>query len=94
MEVADAALYVAILSEIGVVALAVTTNLNISFLRKPPADRDIVAKCTLLKLGQSSVTGEVSIFSDGIPEPVVHAVGTYAIPQSEPSSETNVEGTS
>ena len=37
MAVADAALYVAILGEIGIVPLAVTTSLTINFLRKPSA---------------------------------------------------------
>ncbi len=80
MEVADAALYVAILGEIGLVALAVTTNLNITFLRKPSSDKDIIATCKLLKVGKLLVIGEVSLFSDGSSEPVAHAVGTYAIP--------------
>ncbi len=35
MGLADCAIYVAILREIGLVALAVTTSLNINFLRKP-----------------------------------------------------------
>jgi uncharacterized protein (TIGR00369 family) len=80
MELADAVLYVAILNEIGLVALAVTTNLNINFLRKPAADRDIIAKCMLIKLGKTLAIGEVSIYSDGMSEPVAHAVGTYSIP--------------
>ncbi|MEO5740467.1 MAG: PaaI family thioesterase, partial [Vicinamibacterales bacterium] len=37
MTVADVALYVAILGEIGIVPLTVTTSLSINFLRKPPA---------------------------------------------------------
>jgi len=80
MEMADAALYVAILSEIGLVALAVTTNLNINFLRKPSSQKDIIARCNLIKVGKSLVIGDVSIYSDGFDEPVAHAVGTYAIP--------------
>lgn len=82
MEMADLALYVAILSEIGLVGLAVTTNLNINFLRKPSSDKDIIAKCNLIKIGKTLVIGEVSIYSDGFIEPVAHAVGTYAIPTS------------
>ena len=39
MAVADVALYVAILGEIGIVPLTVTTSLNINFLRKPSADK-------------------------------------------------------
>jgi uncharacterized protein (TIGR00369 family) len=80
MEMADAALYVTILSEIGLVALAVTTNLNINFLRKPSSEADILAKCKLIKLGKTLAIGEVTLYSDGLAEPVAHAVGTYAIP--------------
>src|SRR5690606_4638155 len=50
MTVADVALYVAILGEIGIVPLAVTTSLTINFMRKPPADRAIIGVCKLMKL--------------------------------------------
>ena len=80
MEMADAALYVAILGSIGLVALAVTTNLNINFLRKPRADRDIIADCRLIKLGKTLAIGEVFLYSDGDDQPVAHATGTYSIP--------------
>ena len=75
MEVADTALYVAILGELGLVALAVTTNLNINFLRKPAADKDIIAECKLIKLGKTLAVGEVTIYSEGNPDPVAHATG-------------------
>ncbi len=81
MAVADAALYVAILGEIGIVPLAVTTSLNVNFLRKPAADRDVVGVCRLLKLGKLLAVGEVTLYSDGNDDPVAHAVGTYAIPR-------------
>lgn len=80
MTLADLALYAAILGEIGQVALAVTTNLNINFLRKPAADRPVIAECRLIKLGKLLATGEVNLYSEGSDEPVAHAVGTYAIP--------------
>ena len=83
MSLADCAIYVAILREIGLVALAVTTSLNINFLKKPPAGRDLLGKCKLLKLGKSLAIGEVSIFSEGTDNPVAHAVGTYSIPRSK-----------
>ena len=83
MSLADCAIYVAILREIGLVALAVTTSLNINFLTKPPAGRDLLGKCKLLKLGKSLAIGEVSIFSEGTDNPVAHAVGTYSIPRSK-----------
>lgn len=81
MTVADVALYVALLGEIGIVPLAVTTSLSFNFLRKPPADRAIVGECRLLKLGRTLAVGEVTLYSEGIDEPVAHAVGTYAIPR-------------
>ncbi len=81
MTVADVALYVAILGEIGIVPLTVTTNLSINFMRKPSADRAIVGVCKLMKLGRTLAVGEVSLYSEGIPEPVAHVVGTYAIPK-------------
>jgi uncharacterized protein (TIGR00369 family) len=80
MTLADTGLYVAILASIGPVALAVTTNLNINFLRKP-AQRDLIAECRLIKLGRRLAVGEVAIWSDGeAKELVAHATGTYSIP--------------
>ena len=80
MTVADVALYVAILAEIGIVPLAVTTSLNVNFLRKPAADKDVIGVCTLMKVGKSLIVGEVALYSEGSDEMVAHAVGTYAIP--------------
>lgn len=85
MFVADVALYVAILGEIGIVPLTVTTSLNINFLRKPAANKAIIGKCKLIKVGRSLAIGEVSIYSEGAEgenDMVAHAVGTYAIPRS------------
>lgn len=82
MTVADVALYVAILGEIGIVPLTVTTSLTINFLRKPLASRDILGVCKLLKLGKTLAVGEVTLYSEGSDEPVAHAVGTYAIPRA------------
>jgi uncharacterized protein (TIGR00369 family) len=80
MATADVALYVAILAQIGIVPLAVTTSLNINFLRKPAADRDIIGHCKLIKLGKSLAVGEVALYSEGSADMVAHATGTYAIP--------------
>lgn len=80
MALADVALYIAILGEIGIVPLAVTTSLSFNFLRKPKAGRDLVGVCKLLKVGRTLAIGEVSLYSEGDDEPVAHAVGTYAIP--------------
>ena len=81
MTVADCALYVAILGEIGLASLTVTTSLTINFMRKPSSTKDIIAKCTLLKVGKSLVVGEVSLYSEGDEKAVAHVVGTYSIPK-------------
>lgn len=80
MSMADIALYAAILGEIGLVPLAVTTSLNINFLRRPSPDADVIAVCKLIKLGRTLAVGEVSLYSEGNEAPVAHAVGTYSIP--------------
>lgn len=80
MSLADCAIYVAVLREIGLVALAVTTSLNFNFLRKPVADKDILGVCRILKLGKTLAVGEVTIYSEGDDRPIAHSVGTYSIP--------------
>lgn len=86
MALADAALYTAILADLGLVAMAVTTNLNINFLNKPAKDKAIIAKCRLIKVGKTQVVGDVSLYSEGQESPVAHAVGTYALPQVQKST--------
>src|SRR5262252_4346689 len=81
MAMADTALYVALFGEIGIVPMAVTTNMNINFLRKPSGSAAIVAVCKLLKVGKSLAVGEVSLYSEGDDDPVAHVVGTYSIPR-------------
>ena len=77
---ADVAIYLAILSRIGEVALAVTTNASIDFMRKPAAGRDLLAECRILKLGRTLAVGECLIRSDGGTEPVARCSMTYSIP--------------
>ena len=76
---ADIGLYVAVLGQIGKVRLAVTTNLNINFLKKPPP-ADLIGEARLLKLGKRLAVGEVAIHSASEDDLVAHAVGTYSIP--------------
>ena len=77
---ADVALYLAILSRIGEVPLAVTTNASIDFMRKPEAGRDLLAECRILKLGRVLAVGDVLIRSDGGAAPVARCSMTYSIP--------------
>ena len=66
---------------IGPVAGALTTNLNINFLR-PPGPADLIADGRVLKLGKRLAVSEVLLFSEGQSEPVAHVTGTYSIPPS------------
>lgn len=79
MALADYAMYAVTLSMAGRVALAVTTNLNINFLRKP-GPRDVLAEARLLKLGKRLAVSEVVLRSEGESEAVAHVTGTYSIP--------------
>ncbi len=80
MTLADTALYGLVLSVLGMELLAVTSNLNIHFLRKPK-QADLIAEATLLRKGRRIVVGQVLMYSDGETEPVAHVTGSYSIPQ-------------
>ena len=77
---ADVAVYLMILSRLGPVALAVTTNCSMDFMRKPAAATDLIAETRLLKLGRVLAVGDVLMFSDGMETPVARASLTYSIP--------------
>jgi len=80
MALADCAMYVVLLSAIGPVGLAVTTNLNINFLRKGLAGQDVLAAAKILKLGKRLAVGEVTLLSGNSPDPIAHVTATYSIP--------------
>lgn len=84
MALADAAMFAAIMARLGRLEMAVTTNLNINFLRRP-APEDLVADAVILKLGKRLAVLDVSIFSGSEvdhsdAEPVAHVTGTYSLP--------------
>lgn len=76
---ADVAAYCVVLAHIGPVALAVTTSLNINFLRKPEPG-PLSCTCRLLKLGKRLAVIDASIFGADADELVAHATATYSIP--------------
>jgi uncharacterized protein (TIGR00369 family) len=82
MALADFAMYLAVLSAIGWVPLAVTTNFSINFLKKP-APRDLVAEARLIKLGKRLAVGEIGIRSEGDDDLVAHATSTYSLPSQQ-----------
>jgi acyl-coenzyme A thioesterase PaaI-like protein len=80
MGLADCAMYVVLLSAMGPVGLAVTTSLNINFLRKGAPGGDLARRGTALKLGKRLAVGEVSLLSGTSADPIAHATVTYSIP--------------
>lgn len=83
MAAADFAMYGVVLSLIGRVELAVTTNLSINFLRRPPPG-DVLAKARILKLGKRLAVGEVYLHSGDDEDLVAHVTSTYSIPPHDP----------
>ena len=77
---ADFSIYVALIATLGAEAIpAVTTNLNITFLKRPEP-RDLIAETWIIRLGRRLAYAEVSLTSSGSEEIVAHATGSYAIP--------------
>ena len=81
MMLADTAGYVAVLSQVGNLLLAVTTSLHIDFLRKP-AMTDLMARGRLLKLGKKLAVIDVELFSQFETDLVAKAQVTYSLPSS------------
>ncbi len=79
MAVADFAMYGVVLSLIGRVDLAVTTNLSINFLRRPPPG-DVVARARILKMGKRLAVGEVLLHGGDDEDLIAHVTSTYSIP--------------
>lgn len=77
MGLADAAMYAALLAELGPELLAVTTDFTIHFLNKPPP-RDLQATARIIKAGRALVVLTVEISSEDVL--VAHATGTYSRP--------------
>jgi acyl-coenzyme A thioesterase PaaI-like protein len=81
MALCDLGMYFTVLAAIGPRVLAVTTSLNINFLRKPGIG-ELVIETKMLKLGKRLAVGEVFVFNDGQSDPVSHATVTYSIPNA------------
>jgi len=74
---ADTALWFLTFTVLGLAPMAVTSEINIHFLR-PAVGGDLVARAEMLRAGRHKITGEVKLWIDGAPEkPVSHVVGSY-----------------
>ncbi|MEM7779934.1 MAG: PaaI family thioesterase [Pseudomonadota bacterium] len=79
MAFADRAAYAVILAHIGIVPMAVTSNLNMSFLRGLAA-RDFFADAQIIKLGRRLATIDVRIWQDEPENIAAQSTVTYALP--------------
>ncbi|WP_170557373.1 PaaI family thioesterase [Ruegeria atlantica] len=77
---ADVSVYAMILALKGRQSLAVTTGCSMDFMRKPDGSNDMIARCSLLKLGKTLAVGDVLMFSEGSDKPVARATMTYSLP--------------
>lgn len=83
MGLADVALYVAILAQIGPEPMAVTSDFNCHFLRAAPGDHDLLAHARLIKLGRVLGVGEIQLFSTSdSTRPVAHVTASYVLPKA------------
>jgi uncharacterized protein (TIGR00369 family) len=80
MSLADVAVYVAIFTRIGITPLTVTNELKMNFLR-PAIGHDVLARATLLKLGQRIAYASVDVTEVHRPDRLVaHATASYVLP--------------
>ncbi|WP_297733677.1 PaaI family thioesterase [uncultured Maricaulis sp.] len=79
---ADFAAYAVILGHVGRQALAVTTNLNINFLRKAPPG-PVTGQCRLLKLGSRLAVTDCDIKAGGSDDLIAQASATYSLPPKQ-----------
>ena len=76
---ADIGGYACVLAHVGREALAVTTNLNITFMRKAGPGA-IFGRTRLLKLGKSLAMFDIELVAGEDDAVIAHATGTYALP--------------
>lgn len=82
MSIVDSAAYAAIFTELGITPMAVTSNLNINFLR-PCIGAAVVAEANIIKMGKSLAVIEVEVRAEGSDKPSAHAVVNYALPKAK-----------
>ncbi|MGH8460419.1 MAG: PaaI family thioesterase [Stenotrophobium sp.] len=76
---ADTAMYALVLAHIGPQLMAVTSQLNINFLRKA-APGDVIGDARMLRLGRRTAVIEVLLYAGDDSQPVAQVTGSYALP--------------
>ncbi len=81
MALADFAVFAALMGTVGPVQMAVTSSLNINFLRRPAA-ADMIGEARIVKTTNRLAFAEVELFTIGEDAPIAHVTSTYAIPNA------------
>ncbi len=80
MSLVDSAMYAVLLHDYGAEEMALTSDIQIRFLRRAPS-KDTIAEARIMKKGSRLVVIEVDIYADGEQDkPAAHATGTYMLP--------------
>ncbi len=79
MGLADYTMYALVMSLDREAVAAVTININVNFLQKPPPGA-VIAEGRMIKLGRRLAVAEVTLHCDDLDGPVAHATGTYSLP--------------
>ena len=79
MGLADQAAYAAIFTKLGIVPMAVTSNLNINFLR-PCKGEYVEADARIIKIGRTLAVMEVNIVGSSSEKVSSQSIVTYSIP--------------
>lgn len=82
MSLADTVAYVCVFTKLGITPMAVTTSLNMHFLR-PCIGPGVRAEGTMVRIGKTLAVVDVRVFGDGHDDPASVATVTYALPKGE-----------
>ena len=78
MAAADTLLVLAFAEALGRLPSMATISLTTNFMRAA-VDRDVIAEARALKLGRSTVFGEVVFFADGDTAPIAQSTAAFAV---------------
>ncbi|MEM9838953.1 MAG: PaaI family thioesterase [Pseudomonadota bacterium] len=82
MGLADHAAFVAIFTKAGITPMALTSNLNINFLR-PAKGMALMCDAEIMKFGRAGVVVEVTTRTEISEKAVSHAIVTYVMPRED-----------
>jgi len=80
MSLADTVAYVCVFTKLGITPMAVTSSLNMHFLR-PCIGPGVLAEGKMVRIGKTLAVVDVRVFGEGHDDPAARAMVTYALPK-------------